>query len=122
MDYYSSPDAPPAGGPYSHAVGAGPLIFLSGQRPQNPLTGEIPVGFGAQARQVFDNLSSVLTSCGCTFDDVVKVSVFLADIGDFAEFNEIYRQYFSDPFPARTTIACVLRGIDVEVDLVVARP
>ncbi len=121
MDHYFSPDAPFPGGPYSHAVGVGPLIYLSGQRPQHPETGEIPEGISRQTRQVFDNLRAVLKSCGCTFSDVVKVSVFLADIADFAEFNEVYREYFAEPFPARTTIACVLRGIDVEVDMVVAR-
>lgn len=118
MEHHFSPAAPFPGGPYSHAVSAGGLIYLSGQRPQHPDTGAIPDGIVAQARQVFDNLSAVLASCGLTFADVVKVSVFLADIGDFGVFNDVYRQYFTEPFPARTTIGCVLRGIKVEIDLV----
>ncbi len=121
MDYYFSPEAPIPGGPYSHAVGAGSLIYLSGQRPQHPVTGEIPLGITSQARQVFENLGAVLSSCGCTFADVVKVSVFLANIADFDSFNEVYREYFAEPFPARTTISCVLRNIEVEVELVAAR-
>lgn len=122
VQHHFSPDAPNPGGPYSHAVSAGGLVYLSGQRPQEPVTNDIPEGIVAQTRQVFANLGAVLTSCGCTFADVVKVSVFLADIGDFEAFNAVYREFFAAPYPSRTTIACVLRGISVEVDLVAALP
>ncbi|MFE4226522.1 RidA family protein [Arthrobacter sp. NPDC056886] len=120
MQHHVSPDVPLPGGPYSHAVSASGLVYLSGQRPQHPVTGAIPDGVVAQARQVFENLGSVLKSCGCTFADVIKVSVYLADIADFAAFNEVYREFLVEPYPARTTIACTLRGIQVEVDLVAA--
>ena len=122
VQHHFSPNAPHPGGPYSHAVSAGGLLYLSGQRPQQPVTNDIPEGVVAQARQVFVNLGAVLESCGCTFADVVKVSVFLADIDDFEVFNNVYREFFTAPYPSRTTIACVLRGIKVEVDLVAAFP
>jgi 2-iminobutanoate/2-iminopropanoate deaminase len=122
MQHHLSPNAPQPGGPYSHAVSAGGLLYLSGQRPQHPVTNVIPEGVVAQAQQVFANLGAVLESCGCTFADVVKVSVFLADIDDFDAFNNVYREFFAAPYPSRTTIACVLRGISVEVDLVAALP
>jgi 2-iminobutanoate/2-iminopropanoate deaminase len=122
MQHHLSVDAPAPGGPYSHAVSAGGLVYLSGQRPQHPVTNEIPSGVVAQARQVFENLGAVLASCGCDFTNVMKVSVYLADIADFAAFNDVYKEFFAEPYPARTTIACVLRGIEVEVDVVAALP
>jgi 2-iminobutanoate/2-iminopropanoate deaminase len=122
VQHYQSLEAPYPGGPYSHAVSAAGLVYLSGQRPQHPVTGEMPEGVVAQARQVLDNLTAVLHTCGCTMSDVVKVSVYLADISDFDRFNEVYRDYFQSPFPARTTIGCTLRGILVEIDVVAALP
>jgi 2-iminobutanoate/2-iminopropanoate deaminase len=118
MQHYRSDAAPAPGGPYSHAVRAGDLIFLSGQRPQDPATGEIPQGLTAQARQVFTNLAAVLQLSECGFEDVVRVGVYLADIAFFDEFNAVYREFFEEPFPARTTVGCVLRGILIEVDVV----
>lgn len=109
--------AAPAG-PYSQAVVANGFIFVSGQRPVNPESGEIPDGFAAQADQVLQNLAAVLDSAGTSLQKVVRVSIYLADIGAFAEVNEVYRRYFSDPFPARTTVACSLRGILVEIDAI----
>lgn len=122
MQHHRSEAAPTPGGPYSHAVAAAGLVYLSGQRPQNPSDGQIPEGFEAQARQVLSNLDHVLQTCGCTFADVVKVQVYLADIADFDAFNELYREFVSPPYPARTTIGATLRGILVEVDVVAALP
>jgi 2-iminobutanoate/2-iminopropanoate deaminase len=122
MQHHQSSEAPTPGGPYSHAVSAAGLVFLSGQRPQSPTDGEIPAGLVAQARQVLANLSGVLRTCGCTLADVVKVQVHLADLRDFDAFNEVYREYFQPPYPARTTVGSALRGIIVEIDVVAALP
>lgn len=121
LDHHTAPTAPQPGGPYSHAVSVGDLLFLSGQRPQDPATGEIPDGIAAQAHAVFGNLAAVLESCRTTFADVVKVQVYLAHITDFDAFNAVYRQYLHEPYPARTTVGANLRGILVEVDLVACR-
>jgi reactive intermediate/imine deaminase len=122
MQHHNAAEAPAPGGPYSHAVSAGGLLYLSGQRPQNPIDGQIPDGVVEQARQVLTNLRAVLQTCGCTLNDVVKVNVYLADIADFYRFNEVYREFFSEPYPARTTVGVALRGILVEVDVVAALP
>ncbi len=122
MHHHLAEDAPAPGGPYSHAVSAGGLIYLSGQRPIDPATDQLVDGIVAQSRQVLTNLITVLRSCGCTSNDVVKVQVHLADIADFAAFNEVYTEFFSAPYPARTTVGSALRGILVEVDLVAAAP
>jgi 2-iminobutanoate/2-iminopropanoate deaminase len=114
----TSQELPVPGGPYSPAVIAGGLVFLSGQRPVNPQTGELAVGFAAQARQVLCNIESVLRAAGSGLDDVVRVGVHLADLASFAEFNEIYSEFFAEPYPARTTVGSALRGILVEIDAV----
>ncbi len=122
MHHHLSTDAPTPGGPYSHAVSAAGLLFLSGQRPVDPATGDLVVGVEAQSRQVLTNLMTVLEGCGCTAADVVKVQVHLADIADFAVFNAVYTEFFTHPYPARTTVGSALRGILVEIDLVAALP
>jgi reactive intermediate/imine deaminase len=122
MQHHLAAGAPAPGGPYSHAVSAGGLLYLSGQRPVDPATGDLVVGIEAQSRQVLRNLMTVLDACGCTAADVVKVQVHLADIADFAVFNAVYTEFFTDPYPARTTVGSVLRGILVEIDLVAALP
>ena len=101
----SSPDAPAAIGPYSQAVKAGNLLFLSGQIPLDPQTGTLVEGdIDAQTRQVFRNIAAILTAAGASFENVVSASVFLADMNQFAKVNEIYGTYFSSPFPARATV------------------
>ena len=110
--------APAVGGPYSHATIAGGLTFLSGQRPVHPETGAIPEGVDAQARQVLHNLQAVLAECGGDLRDVAKVTVYLDDIADFDRVNAVYREFFADPYPARTTVAASLRGILVEIDAI----
>ncbi len=114
--------APPPTGPYSQAISAGGLVFVAGQRPQDPVTGQITDGVAAQTRQVLQNVRSVLEEAGCTLADVVKVTVHLADLRDFDTFNAIYREFFSEPYPARTTVGSSLRGILVETDVIAITP
>ena len=96
-------EAPEAIGPYSQAISLGNFVFTSGQIPLSPQTGEI-IGddVPTQAKQVFENLRSVLKASGCGFENVVKVSVFLQDMADFAELNKIYAEYLGDYKPARS--------------------
>ena len=117
----SSPDAPKAIGPYSQAVRAGQLLFVSGQVPLDPHTGQIVDGdIAAQTRRVFANLGAVLAAGGRSFADVVRTTVFLADMNDFAAVNEIYGTYFSEPYPARATVqvARLPKDARVEIDLI----
>lgn len=110
--------APLPGGPYSQGVKAGSRIYVAGQRPVDAKTGTIPETLAEQAELALANVRHVLEAGGATMDDVVKVTVYLADIAYFAAFNEVYTQFFREPFPARTTVSCSLRGILVEVDAV----
>jgi len=117
----SSPDAPKAIGPYSQAVRVGQLLFVSGQVPLDPATGEIVAGdIAAQTRRVFDNLAAVLKAGGRSFNDVVRTTVFLADMNDFAEVNKVYGSYFSEPYPARATVqvARLPKDARVEIDVI----
>lgn len=97
--------APAAIGPYSHAVVAGNMMFLSGQIAINPETGEMPAGIQAQTKQAIDNIKSILAAKGATLDNVVKTTVYLAEMSLFGEMNEVYASEFSEPFPARSAIA-----------------
>jgi 2-iminobutanoate/2-iminopropanoate deaminase len=121
MTEVRSSRAPDPAGPYSQAVSANGMVFASGQRPVDPLTGEIPEGLQAQAEQVLANLREVLSAGGCSLSDVVKVTAYLSDLSDFGAFNAIYRQFFSPPYPARTTVGAQLRGILVEVDAIAVK-
>lgn len=116
-----SSGAPEPGGPYSQAIAAGGWIFVSGQRPVDPTTGTLAEGITAQTHQVLTNVRTILQAVGADLNDVVKVSAYLRDIADFADYNEVYRQYFHPPYPARTTVGAQLRGIDVEIDVVAFR-
>ena len=110
--------------PYSHAVDAGELIFLSGQTPLDPATGKLVTGtIGEQTLQCFRNLLSVLEAGRLTADDVVNVQVYLTDMNDFAAMNEVYAKQFTKPYPARTTIgvASLPMGARVEIGLVARR-
>lgn len=101
----SSPDAPAAIGPYSQAVRVGHQLFLSGQIPLDPKTGRlVDGGIEPQTQQVFRNIAAILKAAGASFDNVVTVGVFLADMNDFGKVNEVYATYFSAPFPARATV------------------
>ena len=97
--------APAAIGPYSHAVVAGNMMFLSGQIAINPATGEMPAGIQAQTKQAIDNIKAILATKGATLDNVVKTTVYLAEMSLFGEMNEVYASEFSEPFPARSAIA-----------------
>jgi reactive intermediate/imine deaminase len=117
----STPDAPAAIGTYSQAVRAGDTVYLSGQIPLDPKTMKIVEGdFEAQARRVFDNLRAVCRAAGGDFDRVVRVTVYLTDLANFAKVNEVMSQNFKEPYPARAAIgvASLPRGSLVEVDAV----
>jgi 2-iminobutanoate/2-iminopropanoate deaminase len=117
--------APDAIGPYSQAVGAGPYVFTSGQVGLDPLTGNLtPGGVESETRQVMANLAAVLAAGGLTFADVVKTTIFLADMSDFAAVNAIYAESFDGALtPARSTVAVAAlpRGARVEIDTVALR-
>jgi 2-iminobutanoate/2-iminopropanoate deaminase len=101
----STDKAPAAIGPYSQAIKAGNLLFLSGQIPIDPATGNlVDGGIEPQTRQVFRNIGEILKAAGATFDHVVSAGVFLADMNDFAKMNAIYADHFSSPAPARATV------------------
>jgi 2-iminobutanoate/2-iminopropanoate deaminase len=101
----STPSAPAAIGPYSQAIRAGNLLFLSGQIPLDPDTGNlVEGGVEAQTRQVFKNIEAILKAGGTSFDGVVSATVYLADMNDFGKVNDIYATYFSSPAPARATV------------------
>lgn len=111
-------------GPYSHAVDAGGLVFLSGQTPLDSATGTLVSGsIGEQTQQCFDNLFSVLGAAGLAASDVVNVQVYLTDMNDFAAMNAVYANQFAKPYPARTTIgvASLPMGARVEIALVARR-
>ena len=110
--------APVPGGPYSQGIKSGTRVYVAGQRPVDAAANTIPESFAEQARLCLQNVQHVLEAGDVTLDDVVAVNVFLADIGYFAEFNEIYTSFFKKPYPARTTISCALRGILVEINAV----
>lgn len=102
----SSANAPAAIGPYSQAVKANGFLFLSGMLPIDPATGEFaPGGAKEQAEQIFGNIQSLLADAGASMDKVVKTTVFLADMADFAAMNEVYASHFQIPFPARSAVA-----------------
>ena len=114
-------DAPAPIGPYSQAVIAGGFLFVSGQIPLDPKTGELVGGsVEDQTQRVFENLGAILKEAKLTFDNVVKATVFLADMKDFAAMNEVYATYFEAPYPARTTIqaGALPAGIAVEIECV----
>ena len=113
--------APKAIGPYSQAIKAGNLVYTAGQIPIDPKTGNfVAGGITEQTRQVLENLQAVLAAAGSSLDQVVKSTVFLKNIGDFAAMNEVYAEYLGDAKPARSTVAVaeLPRGALVEIDLV----
>ena len=117
----SSSSAPQAIGPYSQAIRAGSLVFVSGQIPIDPATGNLIEGdIRAQTHRVFENLGEILKAAGATFDQVVRTTVYLADMNDFAAMNEVYATYFGSPAPARATVqaARLPRDARVEIDVI----
>jgi len=120
-----SAEAPTAIGPYSQAIRAGDTVYLSGQIPLDPQTMQIVEGgIDAQARRVFDNLGAVARAANASLDDIVKLSILLTDLGEFAKVNEIMATYFKAPYPARATyqVAALPRGARIEVEAILALP
>lgn len=122
--HVESARGPAAIGPYSAAIWAGELLYLSGQTPIDPATGELITGdVGAQTHRAFDNLEAVLKDAGLTMDHVIKCNVYLTDMANFAAMNAAYATRFNKPFPARTTVA--VRGLPrnalVEIEMVARR-
>jgi reactive intermediate/imine deaminase len=113
--------APKAIGPYSQAVRAGDTVYLSGQIPLDPKTGELVKGdIQQEARRAFDNLKAVAAAAGDGLQQVVRVTIYLTDLGDFAKVNEVMAGYFQEPYPARATlgVAALPRGARIEIDAV----
>lgn len=119
-----TPNAPAAIGPYSQAVQAGNLVFVSGQLPIDPATGEFAgATIGEQTRQSLTNIQNILEAAGYTMNDVVKTTVLLADIGDFAPMNQVYAEFFTDNKPARAAFAVrdIPKGALVEIEAVACK-
>lgn len=114
--------APGAVGPYSQGVkGSGETVYVSGQLPLDPATGEFAGGgIKGQTRQCIENVSAILEAAGFSLDDVVKVTVFLTDMGDFGEMNEVYKEYFKEPFPARSAfqVAALPKNGPMEIEAI----
>ena len=124
MKAISTNNAPAAIGPYSQAIEAGGLVFASGQLPINPSTGAFPEGgIKEQTRQSILNAQAILESAGCSLSNVVKTTVLLADIADFAAMNEVYASFFREPFPARSAFAVrdLPKGALVEIEMIAAK-
>lgn len=115
------PGGPKAIGPYSPALRAGQWLFLSGQVPFDPATGQLIDGdIAAQTRRVLDNIGTLLTAAGLTHDAVVRTTVYLADMNDFAAMNAAYAEFFTEPYPARSTVqaARLPRDARIEIDVI----
>ena len=119
MKVISTPNAPGAIGPYSQGYEAGGFVFTSGQIPVDPVTGEIPEGIENQAHQSCKNVGAILEAAGVSFENVFKTTCFLADMGDFAQFNAVYAQYFVSK-PARSCVAVktLPKGVLCEIEAI----
>ncbi len=116
-------NAPGAIGPYSQAIDTGSFVFISGQIPVNPATGEIPEGITAQTTQSLANVKAILAEAGLSVDNVVKTTVFLSDMANFVPMNEVYAQVFTAPFPARSAVAVreLPKQVLVEIEVIAVR-
>jgi 2-iminobutanoate/2-iminopropanoate deaminase len=117
-------NAPAPIGPYSQATLAGGFLFVSGQIPINPLSGElISSDIKAEATQVMENIKAILTEAGLGFDNIVKTSIFLTDLQNFVQVNEVYGTYFTSDFPARETIqvSALPKGVNVEISVIAVK-
>lgn len=123
MEKISTTQAPAAIGPYSQGIKCNGMLYASGQIPLDPSTGQlVPGGISEQAHQAFRNVKNLVEAAGTTMANVVKVTVYMADMADFATVNDIYAQYFSDPYPARSAVAVksLPKGALLEVEVVAA--
>ncbi len=120
MKQISTPAAPAAIGPYSQGLRSGNMVFVSGQIPVNPATGEMVEGIEAQAKQALTNLRNVLAAAGLSTKNVIKTTVFLADLKDFPTVNAVYESFFLAPFPARSCVqvAGIPKGALVEIECI----
>lgn len=118
----SSTDAPKAVGPYSQAISAGELLFVAGQIPLDPAGQMVEGDVAVQTRRVLDNIGAILKASGLSFTDVVRTTVFLADMSDLAAMNQVYGTYFSEPYPARATVqvARLPRDARIEIEAIAA--
>lgn len=116
----STPNAPQAIGPYSQAVLAGEFLFISGQLGIVPLSGSLEQGIESQTKRAMENIGAILSQAGADFAKIIKTTILLADINDFQKVNEIYGQYFSKDFPARSTfaVAGLPKGARIEIEAV----
>ena len=124
MKAISTKNAPAAIGPYSQAIEAGGMVFASGQLPIDPNTGAFPEGgIKEQTRQSILNAKAILEEAGCSLSNVVKTTVLLSDIADFAAMNEVYASFFSEPFPARSAFAVrdLPKGALIEIEMIAAK-
>ena len=123
MKVISTKNAPAAIGPYSQALDMGGMVFVSGQIPVDPAAGTMADDVRAQAAQSLTNLKSILAEAGLGMSDVIKTTVCLADLGDFAAVNEVYASFFSEPYPARSCVqvAAIPRGAKVEIECIAKR-
>ena len=123
MKAISTEKAPAAIGPYSQAIEANGFVYASGQLPIDPATGEFPEGIKAQTRQSLTNAKAILEAAGLSMKNVVKTTVLLADIADFGAMNEVYSEFFSEPYPARSAFAVksVPKGALVEIECIAAK-
>ncbi len=121
MKVINTKSAPSAIGPYSQAIQVGNLVYTSGQIPIDPSTGSfVEGGIKEQTRQSLSNVQSILKEAGLTMNDVIKTTVFLADMNDFAEMNSVYAEFFSNPYPARSAVAVktLPKGALVEIEVI----
>lgn len=119
---FHTTNAPQPAGPYSQGLEANGFFYTAGFGPQDPTTGAVADSVAQQTRQVLRNVQAVLTARGLSADDCVKTTVYLADLADFTKFNEAYEEFFSEPYPVRTTVGAQLANILVEIDVVAVLP
>lgn len=115
--------APGAIGPYSQAIDCGPFVYASGQIPLNPVTGTIPEGIKAQTEQSLSNVKAIMEAAGLNMGNIVKTTVFLADMDDFSAMNEVYAQVFEAPYPARSAVAVrtLPKNVLVEIEVIAVK-
>ena len=123
MRSVSTGSAPAAIGPYSQAVECNGMVFVSGQLPVDPMTGEMPDTPAEQARRALENVRAIVESSGCTMADCVEVTIYLTDLSAFAQVNEVYKEFFAEPYPARSCIevSAVPKGAMLEIDAIAIR-
>ncbi len=124
MKELSTKNAPAAIGPYSQGIESNGFVYVSGQLPIDPATGQFAEGgIQAEARQSLTNIKNILAEAGLTMRDVVKVTVLLSDINDFTAVNEVYAEFFEDPYPARSAfaVAALPKGADIEIEAIAAK-